>query len=76
VTAQLAKVRRGLDALEADCPHFPIGLDIGAIAIARALAYLDLRYADEEWRIGHPSLAAWFDPIGERPSMVATTPPT
>ena len=76
VTAQLAKVRRGLDALEADCLYFPTGLDIGGIAIACALAYLDLRYAEEEWRIGHPSLAVWFDPIAERPSMVATTPPT
>ena len=76
VTAQLAKVRRGLDALEADCLYFPPGLDIGSIAVACALAYLDLRYAEEEWRVGHPSLAAWFEPIAERPSMFATTPPT
>lgn len=76
VTAQLGKIRRGLDEMETDCQTFPDLLDIGGISIACALAYLDLRYAEEEWRLGHPALAAWFDPISARPAMTATAPPS
>jgi glutathione S-transferase len=76
VALQMGKVRRGLAALEADCRDFPDLFDIGGIAIACALSYIDLRYDGEKWRDGHPALAAWFQPIAARPSLVATVPPS
>jgi glutathione S-transferase len=70
--AQRAKVSAGLDALEAEVDQFGNGLDIGLIAIGCALGYLDLRFAAEDWRKGHPKLARWFEAFSNRPSMKAT----
>lgn len=46
--------------------------DVGRIAIACALGYLDLRFAHEPWRASHPNLARWFEVFGARCSMRAT----
>lgn len=45
--------------------------DIGDIAVATALSWIDFRevYA---FRTGRPRLAAWYDRFAERPSMRAT----
>ncbi len=58
-----------LDALEAET-----GLDfaLGGISIAIALAYLDFRFGEFDWRGGHPKLAAWYAEVAQRPSMQAT----
>lgn len=47
-------------------------LDIGVITLAAALSYLDLRFADHDWRGKHPALAAWYAAFARRPAMVAT----
>lgn len=67
-----ATVERALDALERSPP--PDAPDIGGIAAAAGLGYLDLRFPAEPWRPGRPRLAAWFEVFGRRPSMVATAP--
>lgn len=55
---QAGKVTRGLSALENDPPSaLP---DIGPIALACALGYLDLRF-EGRWRNEHPTLVAWLD---------------
>jgi glutathione S-transferase len=56
---QAAKVDRGLKALEA-APLEPAARDIGAISIACALGYLDLRFGGR-WRPDRPRLVAWLD---------------
>ena len=48
--------------------------DIGHIAIGCALSYLDFRYADEDWRKGHPRIADWHASFAARPSVRATHP--
>ncbi|WP_158818438.1 glutathione S-transferase N-terminal domain-containing protein [Methylocapsa sp. S129] len=55
---QSGKVERGLKALEAAPPE-TAARDVGAIALACALGYLDLRFAGR-WRAGYPRLAAWL----------------
>ena len=55
---QHGKLERGLAMLEAAPPEGPI--DIGRIALACALGYLDLRMGDG-WRTTHPRLVAWLD---------------
>jgi glutathione S-transferase len=72
IARQKAAVDRTLDALEADPPHRM--LDIGSIAVACALGYLDFRFAAEQWRPMHPKLAAWFEAFGENPGIAATAP--
>ncbi len=50
---------------------------IGELALAAALGYLDLRFAQHRnWRKDHPKLRKWFKAFSERPSMQATQPPT
>lgn len=60
---QADKVTRTLDALEA-APPAPVTAqntaDIGQIAIACALGYLDLRF-EGAWRKDYPGLVAWLD---------------
>jgi glutathione S-transferase len=44
---------------------------IGHIAIGVALAYLDFRFAELEWRKGHPALADWHAGFNARPAVQA-----
>lgn len=72
---QWEKVARSLDALEARwMSHLSGPLDIGQIAVACALGYLDFRHAGRDWRQGRPALAAWFAGFAARPSFAATAP--
>jgi glutathione S-transferase len=45
---------------------------IAAISLGCALAHLDFRFAEENWRDGSPRLAHWFGTIAARPSFTAT----
>lgn len=74
IAAQKLKVTRALDRLEQECEGFAQRIDIGTLAIACALGYLDFRFADDRWRDGRPRLAAWEAKIAQRPSLVATRP--
>jgi glutathione S-transferase len=49
-------------------------LNIGHIAIGCALCYLDFRFTDQDWRKGHPSLAAWHAGFAARRSVQTTMP--
>ena len=69
---QKAAVERGLDRLEASPPQ---GLeDVGAIAVACALGYLDFRFADEPWRERYPRLAAWLASVEALPALARSAP--
>jgi glutathione S-transferase len=46
--------------------------NIGHVTIGCALSYLDFRFADLDWRAGHPKLAAWHAATRARPSFQAT----
>jgi glutathione S-transferase len=75
VEGQWSKVDRALDALETRwLPHLQGPPDMGQIALACALGYLDFRHAARGWRTGRPHLAAWEAQFAERPSMQATRP--
>lgn len=71
---QIGKITAALDRIEAVVADMP-PLDIGAVAIACALGYLDFRYPDLAWREGRPAAAAWYAVFEGRPSMMATEPP-
>ena len=72
ISVQRGKITRSLDVLETDPPS--VHVDIGCLAVACALGYLDLRFADDAWREGRPKLAAWFAAISEQPCLVQTAP--
>ena len=74
IAGQQAKVMGALDAMESDAPSFGDGFDIGHIASACAIGYLDLRFGHFGWRDGRPKLATWFADVSKRPSLISTFP--
>lgn len=71
---QVAKIAGALDRIEATLAGPASALDIGAVATACALGYLDFRFPDLGWRTGRLDAAAWYEAFGQRPSMQRTTP--
>lgn len=75
VEGQWAKVERGLVALESRwMSHLSGPLDMGQIAVACALGYLDFRHEERDWKSRHPALSAWAESFAGRPAMAATAP--
>lgn len=75
VALQRGKVERALATLEAAPPATvaaPAQANIGAVALASALGYLDLRF-EGAWRAGHPRLAAWLDAFAAAVPAYAAT---
>jgi glutathione S-transferase len=72
IALQKTKITRSLDFLEREVPS--AHLDIGAIAVACALGYLDLRFPGDDWRAGRPLLTAWFDAVSKHPGLARTKP--
>ncbi|MBX3549179.1 MAG: glutathione S-transferase family protein [Xanthobacteraceae bacterium] len=69
---QAEKITRALDVLEASPPSLPATPDIGHIALACALGYLDLRF-EGKWRADYPKLVAWLDDFAAKvPSFEKT----
>jgi glutathione S-transferase len=71
---QLRAVNATLDLFEAAVVDGRLStelFEIGEIAVAVQLAYQDTRRVSD-WRPGRPALAAWFERVSRRTSMVAT----
>ncbi len=47
-------------------------LTLGDLALVSALVYLDLRLPELNWRVAHPTLAAFFQRMHARPSVQTT----
>jgi len=74
IEGQKRKIFGGLTVLEGEVDTWSGDFDIGQIGVACALGYLDFRFADWNWRSGHPRLAAWYERVLRRPSVTATAP--
>lgn len=76
VDGQWDKVARSCAALNTRwMSHLNGPLDMGQIAVACALAYVDFRHDARGWRKGNDALAAWHKAFESRPSMQSTVPP-
>jgi len=72
VDRQQDKIARALAALEASPPPLDALPNVGQIALACVLGYLDLRFGGE-WRKNHPKLVAWHDRFAAQvPAFAAT----
>lgn len=69
-----AQMLRAVAEMESQRPHLPNALNLGHIAFACALGYLDLRFPLLDWRAAHPQLADWFAEFSQRDSMRDTQP--
>jgi glutathione S-transferase len=75
MTLWQAKLRCCVEALEQEADALVEGrFTIGHISIGIALAYLDFRFSDLNWRDGHPRLAAWHAMFDARASVQANPP--
>ncbi len=72
IARQKAAIDRTLAEFERDPPHS--ALDIGSIAVACALGYLDFRFGGEPWRPAHPRLSAWVAEFSKHPPIARTAP--
>ncbi|MEQ8405397.1 MAG: glutathione S-transferase N-terminal domain-containing protein [Oceanicaulis sp.] len=70
-----AGIKRTLDQLEADRAQFERSVDMGALSVAVALCYLDLRFPELGWREQYPELDAFAKRWYERESFKLTEPP-
>jgi glutathione S-transferase len=79
IDRQLSKIHASLKAMseglgdQAFCRG--TALSLADIAVGCALAYLNFRFAEIEWRSTFPSLAALHEKMAARPSFVETQPP-
>ena len=71
VTGQLDKVAASMAALEAQAATLEGRVDIGTLSLGCALGYLDLRFADMNWRQRYPGVARWAAGFMQRPAMQA-----
>lgn len=73
--AQWGKASRAVSAINTRwMSHLSGPLNMGQIAVACALSYLDLRHDARNWRDGNITLAAWHADWVQRDSMVTTAP--
>lgn len=69
---QMAKITRALATLDGDIASLSGPANIGPLAVACALGYVDFRMTDYDWRANFPNLAKWSEVFNQRPAMQAT----
>jgi len=69
----ISAANAALDSMEGETAAFQTASpDLGDLALAVGLGYLDFRLKEMAWRQNRPNLAGWFKAIGTRASMQAT----
>jgi len=71
-SAYALKAATALDRMDREMRGLPEAPDLGQIAAGCALAYLDLRFPDLDWRRGRAELARWHRNFEDLPSARAT----
>jgi len=69
------KITLGLDELERRAAGFGDRVDLGTIAFACMLGYIDFRFAHLSWRSTRPKTAAWLQKFSQRESMIKAPAP-
>ena len=79
IERQRAKIDRGIVELAQELSERPWcngeAYSLADIATGCALGYLDLRFAEIDWRGAHPNLVALAAKLAGRPSFADTAPP-
>ena len=73
--AQWSKVLHAVKALDdGEFKAMDGEINMGQIALACALGYLDFRHDARQWRSGHSNLASWNDKMMKLPALIKTIP--
>lgn len=71
--AHRIKISRLVSEFELICGDWKdLPFDHGLAGIYSALSYMDLRFAEDNWRHSRPALTAWYARVSARPSVVST----
>jgi glutathione S-transferase len=68
---QLEKIAAACDFLDGGISESRVAINLGDIAVATALSWIEFRGV-YEFRRGRPRLARWYEELSSRPSMQAT----
>lgn len=71
---QAYKIGQSLHYFESNLFLLKPELSIAEISVLCALAYLDFRFPNENWRTNHAGLAQWFEKASLHPAFQATKP--
>lgn len=78
IQRQHQKIIAALDSMDATLGDEPfcmgVNLSLADIAVGCALAYVDLRFPELDWREKHGNLARLYEKLETRPSFVNTRP--
>ncbi len=74
IAGQRLKVAQGLSELESTIDRQPAEIDLGSVAIACMMSWLEFRGIEPSLRQSFPRLSAWNDTLQKRPSLAATKP--
>ena len=73
--AQWSKVQHAVKALNDRKFQAMDGeLNMGQIAVACSLGYLDFRHDGRQWRLGNSNLASWYEEMMKLPALIKTIP--
>jgi len=79
IERQYGKIHASLDAMNKSLGEHQhcmgINYSLADIAVGCALGYLDLRFADLDWRADHANLARLYEKLSSRQSFVDTAAP-
>lgn len=75
IAQQTGKINAGLDAINAQASGFKGRTDIGVLAVAASVGWLEFRSVVPGIRDGRPHLAAWMNEISQQGFMKDTAPP-
>ncbi|CAK0779454.1 glutathione S-transferase [Azospirillaceae bacterium] len=73
---QRLTIERSCDVLEAVVNELQGSPNLGSLAVAAGLGYLDFRFPEDDWRRGRPCLQAWFRGFSTRESFRVSAPPS
>jgi glutathione S-transferase len=74
LAGQGKKITQGLDLAESEAEMLSGPVNLGQIAIACAIGWLEFRKPVGDIRAGRPKLTKWYEEFAKRPSMQATIP--
>ena len=69
---QFGKMNAGIDVLESQADGFKDRTDIGVLAVAAGLGWIELRSVGGDWRAARPNLSAWMDTFAQSACWKAT----
>ncbi len=73
-SGQSLKITQSLDMLDKESELLAGAINLGQIAVACAIGWLEFRKPLGDIRPGRPKLFKWYDELLKRPSMQATLP--